>query len=277
MDILCLLRTFLCDYRRKIMEHVLATIESHVSPEALAKGTPEGLKTGHINAGMSLYEAYSQDDNQASTTVELILSLADTLTQDQFATACKDAQQVASNTDAALGFAVPTNAKGADKYGPKRKIINARMSEAKALFGVQKMNPDILKEKGYWSAVASARDFLDSMGKKWDGDNKSTKEQVQAKKAVVASDKAVKAAMESLPREPGESLRDWLLRGGSDLAEEIQEEQEVSAVLQGLYKMGSVDVVLQAMFKYIAAQGQEVVNQFAQDLNEQSILGDAPF
>ena len=266
------------------MEHVLATIESHVSPDAMKQGAPEGLKTGHINAGMSLYEAFAKDDEVASSALETIKALAETLTQDQFAAACKDCTKVASNTDAALGWTEPAGATGADKYGPKRKVINARMSEAKRIFGVQKMAPHVLKEKGYHAAVSAAREWLDANGKTWDGDNAKTKEQRDAQKAVRANDKAIHAALEQMPREPGQSLKDWLLNGGDELAQTIQEEQEFSDCVQALQKMGTPEKMAGAFFRYMKLfAGSPLMHSLAQQLHEEAqeqmeaSLQDAPF
>ena len=266
------------------MEHVLATLESKVSPEAMNTPAPEGLKTGHINAGMSLYGAYAKDETTVSTALETIFSLADTLTQDQFATACKDCQKVASNEDAAYGFVEVAGSKGQDKYGPRRRVINARMSEAKVLFGVQKMNPAILKEKGYWAAVSTARDYLDAKALKWDGNTKPTEQQREQQKTVRANDKAIKAAMEQMPRDPGQSLTDWLLNGGDDLAQAIQADQEFEESLQALQKIGPVAKMPELFFRYMKKFVEPTkMHILAQDLHEEAqrqidgSIKDAPF
>lgn len=247
------------------MDNIILSLPSRVSPEAQAAGAPEALKTGHINYGKDLFDTFAEDDSQGYK-VNKVAQWAEAMTCDQFASAVKDAQSIADNTDAACGFKAPEGAKGADKYGPKRLVLNARMSEAKALFGAYKQNPSVLKEKGYWAALKAARDLLDSKGIKWDGTPKPTDADKKAAKVRHASDAALKEAQKLNPQEAGESMKDYILRV-ADLADAIQENMLIDSLVEKIGKLhDDQDVIMSALFEYIKAQGKDVMEDCAQQL-----------
>lgn len=251
------------------MENVIANLESKVAPAAVAAGTPEGLKVGHINYGKELFDLYAREDAN-DTMVKTIIRMADVLTVDQFSEEVGKAQEIATATDAALGWKAPEGAKGAELYGPKRRLINSRMSEAKQIFGVQKVKPEVLKEKGYWAAVQAARDYLNNEGIKWDGQKKLNAEQRAVKRDNKESAEAIEVAKSILPQQPGESIKDWMIRC-AERAETIKFDSKVEKLGEKLDKLTEdegTDAVIEAMFEYIKAQGKETMHNFAQRLHE---------
>lgn len=246
------------------MENAIATLASRVSPEAQNKGAPEGLKTGHINHGVTLFETFADDGD--NTKVIVIQRLAGEMTCIDFGQAVKDAQAIADNTDSASGWKAPADAKGADKYGPKRSVLNARMSEAKALFGAYKIDPSVLKEKGYWLAIKAARELLDSKGVKWDGTPKPTDADKAAKKAVRASDAALAQAQKLNPQKAGESMKEYILRV-ADLADVLAENAAIDVLVKALGALHEDKEMLHsALFYYLKAQGPDVMEACAEQL-----------
>lgn len=253
------------------MENVIANLESKVAPAAVAAGTPAGLNVGHINYGKELFDLYAREDAN-DTMVKTIIRMADALAVDQFAKEVGKAQEIATATDAALGWKAPEGAKGAELYGPKRRLINSRMSEAKQIFGVQKVKPEILKEKGYWAAVQAARDYLNNEGIKWDGQKKLNAEQRAVKKQNKESNEAVEIAKNELPQQPGESIESWMIRCARK-AEQIKLDMKIERVGEKVDKLvedEGNDAVIEAMFEYIKKQGKEAMHNFAQRLHEEA-------
>ena len=132
------------------MDNILATLESTVSPAALAAGSSQTLKVGKINVGKVLFDMYSEIDQTANTAVVKIIELSSTYTPAEFREAVSQAQEMATAQDAATGWKAKEGAKGSELYGPARRNINTRMSEAKQIFGVAKLAPAVVKEKGYF-------------------------------------------------------------------------------------------------------------------------------
>lgn len=249
------------------MDNVLATIESKVSPDAVNAGKTEELKSGHMNYGKELFDMYVGDDAK-DTMVKAIIRMAEALTQDQFEKACKDAQGIADNMDTALGFKPAADAKGAEKYGAKRKVINARVSEAKAIFGAYKIDPKIVQEKGYWSALQASRDLLKAKGVKWDGATAPTKEERETKKQNKEFNAAFDAARELLAQLPGESPKDYATRCAAK-AEAILADTRIRATCTMLMDQEKTDgeaCVLIAVYNYLRSKGAERMAEFATDL-----------
>lgn len=247
------------------MENVIASLESKVAPAAVSAGTPAALTVGHINYGKELFDLYAREDAQ-DTTVKAIIRMADVLTCEQFAEQVEKAQEIATATDAALGFKAPEDAKGAEKYGPKRRLINSRMSEAKQIFGAQKLNPQCLKEKGYWAAVQAARDFLTNKGVKWDGQRAKTAEEKAVARENKENNEAIELAKQVLPQLPGESIKDWMIRC-ADRAETLKEQARIQKVLDKLEEIPA-DLLIPAVYEYMKKQGADSMNKLAQSLHE---------
>lgn len=254
------------------MEHVLATLESTVSPAALAAGTNPALTVGKINVGKVLYDLYSEIDDKANTAVVHIIELSETYTPAEFRDAVKGAQEMATAQDAATGFKAKEGAKGAELYGPARRNINTRMSEAKQIFGVAKMAPAVVREKGYFSALTAARDWLGLKGMKWDGARALTTDEKKAKKTQKANEEAIDMAKRVLPQMPGESIANYMVRVGAK-AEAIKESLAIEQLLkqiQGLEEIASEDDVLSAVFEYIRGKGPDSMEACAKQLEEQA-------
>lgn len=197
------------------MNNVLANIAAVISPAAIQAGGTEALKTGHINHGAALYSTFViEADKQGLTQMETIREIALTakLSCTEFAAAIKGAQELADTMDKANGFVKPEGAKGQDNYGPKRRLLNQRASEAKQLFGVFKLQPQLLQEKGYWQGLTDARDYLSELHIKWDNTPVLSDSEATAKKASKASTKALAEVMATNAMKEGESRADYLVR-----------------------------------------------------------------
>jgi hypothetical protein len=203
--------------------HVLERLQSTVSPAAMAAGTDPGLKAGkdvHAMAGelVSMYGNVTEN----STALERIGAWAKVATVAEFAEACKKALETASTTDASNGFKPAEDAKGQEKYGPVRKQIASRMSEARNLFGVLKMEPKALANKGYFAAVQAARAYLNDKQIKWDG-RPADKEAKEASRTFKLRDQARIMARAANERQQGETIEAYETRINGLLGDYVKE------------------------------------------------------
>lgn len=212
------------------MENVIVRIQE-CSPEAVQEAKQHELKSSQISHAAELFRTFAAEDDSTKVKCLEKLAIHYGLTTEEFKKQCKDAQDIADTTDKANGFTPSPDAKGVDKYGPKRRVLNQRLSEAKQIFGVFKQEPNILKEKGYWAAVDTARNYLKSNGLSWEG---NTKEAIATKKQHKQAQAAMDDAMQALPMEAGESMADYAKRlavFAEERSEEIKQEQYASQVV----------------------------------------------
>lgn len=248
------------------MESAIASLPARVSPEAVREGASEGLKTGHISIASEIYKVFAADSDD--TKVKIVARWAESKTCEEFRKECKAAQEIADNVDKASGFVPAPDAKGADKYGPQRKVINSRLSEAKILFGVNKMNPDILKEKGYWNALQAARDWLNESGLKWDGDTKPTAERKAELKVNAEFTAAEMQVREDHPQKAGESYKEYKDRIAS-MVDEYVMKAKVAACLKQLQALGTKegkDILMLAIFNLLKQEPEDQRKQMAEQL-----------
>lgn len=251
------------------MDNVLANLESQVAPAAVAAGASEALKTGHMNYGKELFDLYVGDDSK-DTMVKAIIRMASALTCEQFRDECEKAQEIASATDAACGFVAKQDAKGTEKYGPKRRTINTRLSEAKQIFGCAKLDMSAVIERGYWSALQSAKDTLAAKGVKWDGQKAATKEQRAAQRDNKESLEAFALAQKILPQHAGESIKQWTERVAIK-AEALKEQMIVDELVEKIKNLhASGDYVMSAVFEYIKDQGADIMEECGKQLIAES-------
>lgn len=192
------------------MQHALVTIEQN-APALPIVGEIQTTHVGGINYGAALVEMFADESGEA-TKVKQLQDMAKVITCTEFATAVKHAKDIADATDSANGFTKPIGAKGQANYGPKRQLLNARMSEAKRVFGVAKLAPDVLKEKGYWAAVNTARQWLEDHAKTWDGQVAESSEIKNARKHDALRTGAIAQAMNANPQQKDEDRASWLTR-----------------------------------------------------------------
>jgi hypothetical protein len=225
------------------MENVLANIEGQVSPAATSAGTPVALKVGHINYGADLYNAFAAEATE-NTKVKVIIAIAETgMSPEEFKGECKKATELADVNDKANGFTPKDGAKGAEKYGPLRRVLNQRLSEAKQIFGAYKVNPSAIKEKGYWAALAAARDTLDAKGCAWDGSSVSP----EAKKAAKESRAMQKALGEAIASNPMAQPAELV-----ETAKQLAFDAEVDGVAEAIVKKyGKGDVLHTACMRIL--------------------------
>lgn len=212
------------------MENVIVRIQE-CSPEAVQEAKQHELKTSQISHAAELFKTFAAEDDSSKVKMLEKLAIHYGLTTEEFKQQCKDAQDIADTADKANGFVPNPNAKGGEKYGPKRRVLNQRLSEAKQLFGVFKQEPAILQEKGYWSALDTARTFLKEKGLSWDG---NTKDAIKAKRTHKQAQKVMEEVMQALPMEAGESMADYTKRLAVEAekhAEEVAQKQYAERVI----------------------------------------------
>lgn len=218
--------------------HPLVTIEQTATAQQKA---PEALKSGHINYGVVLVEMYATED-EGETKVKQLDNMAKSITTSEFSDAIKSAKTIADNMDKANGFVKAPGAKGQAAYGPKRQLLNSRMSEAKRIFGVFKQAPDVLKEKGYWLAVQTARQWLSDNARTWDGNHAETAEDKATRKERELRTAAFATIMGATPQKEGETMAQYQERIAADVESKINAdkaevfEKRVETLVQSLLK-----------------------------------------
>lgn len=191
------------------MDNVLASLESKLSPMAMASSTSSALSNGAINHAATLVETFASEESETTKVVVLRQMATDYgLTCDEFAKSCKRAQELASAIDQGNGFIESDEV----RYGPKRRLLNQRLSEAKQIFGVAKVAPSVVAEKGYWPALEAARSYLANKGLKWDARPVLNAAEKQANKASKELKQDMQAAMLANPMVAGESISSYMLR-----------------------------------------------------------------
>jgi len=241
------------------MEHVLAKMESHVSPEAMAAGTPVALKVGHVSYAADIVREFT-DDTGATPKLMLIAKMAESLTCDQFQEQMKQAQKLASDMDSQFGFVpVEGTKKNSERYGPRRNVLNTQISTARQVFGAYKLVPEALKEvKSFNAAVALARQTLDDNNVSWDGTPIPSDQQKEQKKALREVNKAEDALMERYPQQEGESIKDYKIRLATMLDAEV-DNQKATALFKSMVKEhGSPENVLNICRELIRLNAQPV-------------------
>ena len=241
------------------MEHVLAKIETHVSPDAMAAGTPVGLKVGHISYAADIVREFT-DDTGATPKLMLLMKMAESLTCDQFQDQMKQAQKLASDMDSQFGFVpVEGTKKNSERYGPRRNVLNTQISTARQVFGAYKLVPEAFKEvKSFNAAVSLARQTLDDNNVSWDGTPIPSDQQKEQKKALRDVNKAEDALMERYPQQDGESIKDYKLRLATMLDAEV-DNQKATALFKAMVKEhGSPENVLNICRELIRLNAQPV-------------------
>ena len=247
----------------------------------LIHSTPVALAVGHINHAAALYSAFVVDAEKSGLTqVQSIkeIALTSAITCVEFAKACKESQAIADNVDKGNGFVKPEGAKGQDAYGPKRRLLNQRLSEAKQLFGVFKLAPEQLhingELMGYWGALGKSREYLASKGIKWDNTPALDAEQKQAKHASQVRTTARALAMDTHPQLKDETDEAYLMRirdlmAEAVLAAEVEEfNKGVKTLFDSLTKKHTQETlysVMQMMLKEMDDDGLNATQMWIQE------------
>lgn len=259
------------------MNNVLADIASKVSPEAMEKGTSPMLTVGHVNHAASIYSAFVVDaEKQGLSTLDTIreIALTSKLSCTEFAEQVKAAQAIADSVDKSNGFEKPEGAKGQESYGPKRRLLNQRTSEAKRLFGVYKLSPETLQEKGYWPALTAARDYLAEKGIRWDGSPDLSADEKQAKKASQIRTNARALAMDCNPQKKDESDDAYLIRVRDLMAQAVEaaEDEEFNKGIKTLHDSltkkhnpAVLSGVMQMMLEQMSTEDLEALQSWVQE------------
>lgn len=244
--------------------HPLTVIEQH-APAAPAARVVSSSGIDAANAGKQLVEMFADETGEA-TKVQAIQAMALSLTCGEFTDAVKKAKEIADSIDSLNGFKPAEGAKGSDRYGPKRGVLNARMSEAKQIFGVAKQAPDVLRELGYWPAVNTARKWLGDHGKTWDGNKAETADEKRTRKAQATEAAAMTQVMLANPQALGETRADYLTRIEAAMAEQVGKAQaesfdkRVQTIVESLKKQFGTekDALLEAC-NILLTEGQEAI------------------
>jgi hypothetical protein len=262
------------------MENVINRLPSLVSDAAMNAKPAEGLKVGRLNHGLTLFETFGNEEIE-QTKVQALEQLAtvEFLTCEDFKKACKGALEMADAADAATGFVPKTNAKGTEKYGPKRRVLNQRLSEAKQLFGVFRLNADVLRERGYWSALSIAREYLTEAQVKWDNTRIVDAEEKAAKADSKAQRSALDEVMSMHAQKPGESIRDYMERMADKVDTAIATKQqeafnaEVNKLVKSLIDKQDGETLVLACLRIIEQIGD--IPDAVEYLNEAKMLEQA--
>lgn len=206
------------------MDNILVTLPSKVSDEAMNTSTKGVINVGKSTIATSLFEMFVSEDVN-DTKVERIRAMTH-ITHVEFSKACKDAQEKADWADAASGFKAAPEAKGTEKYGPARRVLNQRLSEAKQIFGVAKLQPTLLAEKGYWGALDASRTYLGELGIKWDNSPVLDAEEKDAKRNQKLQKAALAEVMDMYEQQAGENIWDYMERMASKVDQAIEEKQQ---------------------------------------------------
>lgn len=255
--------------------HALVRVEQQAPASSVTMTTPVALASGHVNYGAELVSLFA-DETQEQTKVQRLAAMAASITTGEFSEAIKKAKEIATTIDAAQGFKAPEGAKGTALYGPKRALLNARMSEAKRVFGVFKQAPDVLKEKGYWPAVNAARQWLDANGKTWDGNTAETAEAKKARKQQATEAAAMTQTMLDNPMVAGETRADYLQRIQATMSENIAKansgafDKRVATIEASLRKQfgSDMDALCEACTRILSGAPQEESTESTQPSNE---------
>jgi hypothetical protein len=222
-------------------EHPLTTIEQTATAQQKA---PEALRSGHINYGKVLYDTFGNEKDE-STKVQVLQRMAHEITPSEFSTWVKSAKEMADAEDKGNGFKKPEGATGQANYGPKRRMLNSRMSEARNIFGVAKQAPAVLREKGYWLALTTAKKWLKENNKTWDGNRAETPESRAARMEILAKSTAFGKVSTANPQKAGESTEQYMVR----IAGLVDQEREKMAAQSFDERVETIKASLKKQFK----------------------------
>lgn len=263
------------------MNHVLATI---AESGMLTTPTPVALATGHVNHASALFGIYVVDaDKEGINKLEAIQAIANAgLSYVEFSASFKKAQEMADSADKANGFVKPEGAKGQENYGPKRRLLNQRGSEAKRLFGVFKRNPAILAEKGYWQALEAARSWLEEQAQTWDGDKTLSKDEKADKHASSVRTGARAQVMDTHPQLKDETDEAYLMRvrdlmaDAVEAAETAEFNKGVKTLFDSLTKKHTQETLYGVMQMMLDNMGDEALNATQMWIQEEIVTRSQP-
>jgi hypothetical protein len=248
------------DILEYFMENVITSLPSRVNDAAMNQGF-QPLSNGVVSHASDLFAAYTDDsaDNSKLACIKAMTFMS----PDEFSKECKAAQALADTVDAANGFkAIEGTKKMEERYGLKRRVLNQRLSEAKRLFGVFKQAPDVLKEKGYFAAVAAARQWLSDNKKTWDGNT-----------ALSSDEKQAKASKAALVNALAEGLADGMdVDTAKAAAENKVFETKVQALLASLVKTHDGDTLFTVALRLIEATDVDAIDQAITYLSEAKMI-----
>jgi len=195
-------------------------------------------------AAATLFAVFGKLDNTQTRTVLTMVS--EGFTCQEYDSVEQECIKMAEKADEMAGWKPAPDAKGADKYGPRKKSMMAQASARRQVFGAAKMqltaivsvpdngviNPDLLPT--FTEATKRARAFLNSQGVTWDGRKKDEVKQAAENNAEFkAQYKAEEKARKETPRDPGETYQEWEYRCktiAKDMLAEAMDKQRADLV-----------------------------------------------
>lgn len=197
------------------MQNIIATLPERMA-EASVKGNKFDSATQAItikSAARECFASFTEDEGKSATRVQMVLGWHEAgFTPGQVDQVLSEALLMAKEADIASGF-TSEGKKGRAAYGVNQSVMATRASECRAVYGAASQGAlPFLKEKGWQAAVNTARMWLTEKGKLWDGNNKPTKEQREAKREAKEMQKAHWEAAKRAAPIPGETPEAYAAR-----------------------------------------------------------------
>ena len=246
-------------------------------PPADAQAQPQPQPIA--DAAHTLCAQFAQPESTQART-RSIWDMARTLTCAEFDDAMSRALKMAAANDKAAGWTPGEGVTGRKAYGPSQSSLATVASQCRQVFGACKIDPECivsLPQSGgvnpdlfpNWSrAYTLAREFLAEKGIDWQGNNVESMREARKTKAEASADSAVMAeVMQAHPKNPGESLADYMARIADDVgahtltkkaqAVEAAAQKELTRLIK-VYGEGVADI-LEAMVHLhnIQADGED--------------------
>lgn len=182
----------------------------------------------HIHAH-AIFAAFAGDNSVEERRLNTVMRMAigdSRLTSGQLEDEIAAALRMASEADKTAGFKAKDDAKGQDKYGPKRASMNTVSSEIRQVWGAMvhcaitadrtsdgmAREPLVSTKTGFSKAVAVARKALKDHGIKWDGAKVTPKEVKEAAALAHAKVDEEAAYATEFPQQQGETIADFQQR-----------------------------------------------------------------
>ena len=237
------------------MDSIISTLETRVSPEAVAAVSSVTLSGTHRVTGQYLYDTFFNDAGE-QTKMDIVRYAVDNIEVDAFKKALKDFVEVA--------------AKHSDAY---KKTAQNHQTVMRLAYGAMRFVSGfraVNSTTGYQAMRVLAKDALKASGLKWDG----TAAPTEADAAVKAADAAQAHALEQLrkdnPCREGETPFEWenRVRGllAANIAEneaylaEIAAQQDIAALAAKVRKLCVDDDTLRAVLENLLNSEDMQVN-----------------
>lgn len=246
-----------------------------IASQGLTPVTREDMPAhAHVHAH-AIFAAFGGDNVVEERRLSTVLKMAigdHRLTSGQLEDEIAAALRMASDADKNAGFVPAADAKGQDKYGPKRASMNTVSSQIRQVWGAlvhcaiasdrtsdgMAREPMVSVKTGFSKATAVARKALKDHGIKWDGAKVTPKEVKQAAAEAHAKVDEEAAYTTENPQMQGETIADFNKR--RDLAVELR--------LLAKKEAAAKEAIKEACDKLVKDHGLEMCVEIADVLYE---------